>query len=116
MDPESTPLVITILERVGIPILTLLGGWFGHLWRTKQKKEAEKEAKREQKLQEYLRVAQPIILQAGGSISRSELNNLWVEQAGQDRSTVSRHITALIEAGKLVENDKTITVAAVPAT
>lgn len=82
----------------------------------KQKKEAEKEAKREQKLQEYLRVAQPIILQAGGSISRSELNNLWVEQAGQDRSTVSRHITALIEAGKLVENDKTITVAAVPAT
>lgn len=82
----------------------------------KQKKEAEKEAKREQKLQEYLRVAQPIILQAGGSISRSELNNLWLEQAGQDRSTVSRHITALIEAGKLVENDKTITIAAVPAT
>lgn len=82
----------------------------------KQKKEAEKEAKREQKLQEYLRVAQPIILQAGGSISRSELNKLWVEQAGQDRSTVSRHITALIEAGKLVDNEKTITVAAVPAT
>lgn len=41
MEPESTNLVITILERVGIPVLTLLGGWFGHLWRTKQKKEAD---------------------------------------------------------------------------
>jgi hypothetical protein len=32
---------IEILERVGIPILTLLGGWFGHMFRTKQKKEGD---------------------------------------------------------------------------
>ena len=82
----------------------------------KQKQEAAKEAKREQKLQEDMRVAQPFIQNAGGSINRSELNGLWVEQTGQDRTTVSRHINALIEAGKLVENDKIITVATVPAT
>ena len=76
----------------------------------KQKQEAAKEAKREQKLQEDMRVAQPIIHNAGGSINRSELNALWVEQTGQDRTTVTRHINALIEAGKL------ITVATMPAT
>jgi hypothetical protein len=30
-----------IIERVFLPILTLLGGWFGHMIRTKQKKEAD---------------------------------------------------------------------------
>jgi len=30
---------IEILRDVGIPILTLIGGWFAHLFRTKQKKE-----------------------------------------------------------------------------
>lgn len=35
------PLAFDILERVGVPILTLLGGWFGHMIRTKQKKEAD---------------------------------------------------------------------------
>ena len=34
-------MVLVILERVGIPVLTLLGGWFGHMFRTKQKKEAD---------------------------------------------------------------------------
>ena len=28
-------------ERVLLPILTLLGGWFGHLFRSKQKKESD---------------------------------------------------------------------------
>lgn len=32
-------IVIEVLERVGIPIITLFGGWFGHMFRTKQKKE-----------------------------------------------------------------------------
>lgn len=35
------PLVLDIMERVGLPVLTLLGGWFGHKFRTKQKKEAD---------------------------------------------------------------------------
>ena len=82
----------------------------------KQKQEAAKEAKREQAFQQDMRVAQTIIHKAGGSINRSELNGLWVEQTGQNRTTVTRHINALIEAGKLVENDKIITVATVPAT
>lgn len=32
---------IELLKDVGIPVLTLLGGWFGHMFRTKQKKEAD---------------------------------------------------------------------------
>lgn len=28
-------------ERVLLPIITLLGGWFGHLFRSKQKKESD---------------------------------------------------------------------------
>lgn len=34
-------IVVEILERVGVPILTLFGGWFAHLFRTKQKKEQD---------------------------------------------------------------------------
>ena len=34
---EST--VLEILERAVLPILTLIGGWFAHLIRSKQKKE-----------------------------------------------------------------------------
>lgn len=30
-----------ILREVGLPILTLIGGWFAHLFRTKQKKQAD---------------------------------------------------------------------------
>lgn len=82
----------------------------------KQRREADKQAKQEQKFLEDLRIAQPIIHNAGDSITRSELNRLWVKQTGQERTTVSRHITALIMAGKLNENDKGITVAEVPAT
>ena len=33
--------VIEVLERVGIPILTLFGGWFAHVFRSKQKKEQD---------------------------------------------------------------------------
>ena len=33
--------VIEIVSRVVVPILTLLGGWFGHMFRTKQKKEQD---------------------------------------------------------------------------
>lgn len=33
--------VIDVAERVLLPILTLVGGWFAHLFRSKQKKEAD---------------------------------------------------------------------------
>lgn len=32
---------VDILQSVGIPILTLIGGWFAHLFRSRQKKEAD---------------------------------------------------------------------------
>ena len=32
---------IEILRDIGIPILTLIGGWFAHLFRSKQKKEQD---------------------------------------------------------------------------
>ena len=38
---EETNIFIEILKDVGIPMLTLLGGWFGHMFRTKQKKEGD---------------------------------------------------------------------------
>jgi hypothetical protein len=41
MEATATPLFLEVLKDVGIPILTLIGGWFAHLWRTKQKKEAD---------------------------------------------------------------------------
>lgn len=34
-------IVIDMAERVLLPILTLVGGWFAHLFRSKQKKEAD---------------------------------------------------------------------------
>lgn len=34
-------IVVDVLERVGIPALTLLGGWFGHKFRSKQQKESD---------------------------------------------------------------------------
>ncbi len=37
----QTPVVIEIIERAVLPILTLLGGWFAHVVRTKQKKESD---------------------------------------------------------------------------
>jgi len=30
-----------IAERVGIPLITLIGGWFAHMFRSKQKKEQD---------------------------------------------------------------------------
>jgi len=33
--------VLELLKDVGIPTLTLFGGWFGHMFRTKQKKEGD---------------------------------------------------------------------------
>lgn len=33
--------VIELLERVGIPTLTLIGGWFAHVFRSKQRKEQD---------------------------------------------------------------------------
>ena len=38
---ESDPLYLEILRDIGVPILTLIGGWFAHLFRTKQKKEQD---------------------------------------------------------------------------
>lgn len=32
---------VDLIKDVGIPILTLIGGWFAHLFRSKQKKEAD---------------------------------------------------------------------------
>lgn len=37
----ETPVVIEVIERAILPILTLLGGWFAHVVRTKQKKESD---------------------------------------------------------------------------
>lgn len=34
-------ILLEILRDVGIPALTLFGGWFAHMFRTKQKKEAD---------------------------------------------------------------------------
>jgi septal ring factor EnvC (AmiA/AmiB activator) len=34
-------ILLEILRDVGIPALTLVGGWFAHMFRTKQKKEAD---------------------------------------------------------------------------
>ena len=48
---ESSSIVLDILREVGIPILTLIGGWFAHLFRTKQKKEADVLANVQQILQ-----------------------------------------------------------------
>lgn len=33
--------VLDVAERILLPIITLLGGWFGHLIRSKQKKEQD---------------------------------------------------------------------------
>ena len=41
MEATTTPLFLEVLKDVGIPILTLFGGWFAHLWRTKQTKEQD---------------------------------------------------------------------------
>ncbi len=38
MEPS---VYIEILKDIGLPTLTLLGGWFGHMFRTKQKKEQD---------------------------------------------------------------------------
>ena len=38
---EQPDIIIELLERIGLPILTLFGGWFGHMFRTKQKKEQD---------------------------------------------------------------------------
>ena len=35
------PIILELFEKIGIPLLTLAGGWFGHMFRTKQKKEAD---------------------------------------------------------------------------
>lgn len=34
-------IVLDLAERVLVPILTLVGGWFAHLFRSRQKKEAD---------------------------------------------------------------------------
>lgn len=38
---ESTTIYIEIFKDVMLPLITLVGGWFAHLWRTKQKKEQD---------------------------------------------------------------------------
>jgi len=38
---EEPNLIILIMEKIGLPLLTLIGGWFAHMFRTKQKKEMD---------------------------------------------------------------------------
>lgn len=38
---EQPNILLEILKDVGIPVLTLFGGWFAHMFRTKQKKEMD---------------------------------------------------------------------------
>jgi len=38
---EQPNIILELLKDVGIPFLTLLGGWFAHMFRTKQKKEMD---------------------------------------------------------------------------
>ena len=38
---EDNNILLILLEKVGIPVLTLVGGWFVGLYRSKQKKEAD---------------------------------------------------------------------------
>ena len=38
---EEPNLIILIMEKVGLPLLTLVGGWFAGMFRTKQKKEQD---------------------------------------------------------------------------
>lgn len=38
---ENSPIIIEILKDVALPIITLIGGWFAHLIRSKQKKESD---------------------------------------------------------------------------
>ena len=38
---EQPNILIEIMEKVGIPLLTLIGGWFLHLWRSRQKKQQD---------------------------------------------------------------------------
>lgn len=35
------PVVLEVVERAVLPLLTLVGGWYAHLFRSKQKKEAD---------------------------------------------------------------------------
>lgn len=38
---EQPNIFIEIMEKVGLPLLTLIGGWFLHLWRSRQKKQQD---------------------------------------------------------------------------
>ena len=38
---EQPSIIIELLKDVGIPLLALVGGWFAHMFRTKQKKEMD---------------------------------------------------------------------------
>lgn len=38
---QTTPLIFELFKDIGFPLLTLMGGWFAHLIRSKQKKEAD---------------------------------------------------------------------------
>lgn len=38
---EDSFSVLVLLKEIGLPILALIGGWFAHLFRSKQKKEQD---------------------------------------------------------------------------
>lgn len=48
---EEPNIVLLILEKIGLPLITLIGGWFAHMFRTKQKKEMDVLANVQQILQ-----------------------------------------------------------------
>lgn len=38
---EETPIILELLKDVGLPALGIIGGWFAHLFRSRQKKEQD---------------------------------------------------------------------------
>ena len=78
-----------------------------------EQRRAELEQKRQEakaeRQKERLDIAMSIILGAGGSISRAELNKQMVEKMGHDRTTIGRYIKGLVEAGKLFLTNDVIT-------
>ena len=48
---EQPNILLELLKDVGVPLLTLVGGWFAHMFRTKQKKEMDVLANVQQILQ-----------------------------------------------------------------
>lgn len=87
-------IVLDALERVFIPLVTLAGGWFAHLFRTKQKKEKDILDNVQQilKIQKtYIEEQQGVIIESKNVIKRLEAKldkkNKSIRQANRCRFT-----------------------------